>query len=121
MVGDRHERRGKSGLSYQQGGRLAGFQNALSTFRTISQNFVYADTDGNIGLMTGGGIPVKKLNGNMVRKGETDEFDWKGYVPLNELPYSFNPERGYVSSANNKTVSEDYPYYISTGMLYRTG
>ncbi len=93
------------------------FRNALSTFRTISQNFVYADTDGNIGLMTGGGIPVKKLNGNMVRAGETDEFDWKGYIPFNELPYSFNPERGYVSSANNKTVSEDYPYYISAGYV----
>ena len=34
-------------------------------------------------------------------------------MPFEELPFEFNPERGYVSSANNKTVPDDYPYYIS--------
>jgi len=34
-------------------------------------------------------------------------------VPFEQLPYEFNPERGYVSSANNKTAPDDYPYYIS--------
>jgi penicillin G amidase len=97
--------------------RAAGwtdFRNALSTFRTISQNFVYADTEGNIGLSAGGGIPVRKSNGNLIRDGETDEFDWKGFIPFDQLPYSYNPQNGYVASANNKTVDNDYPYYIST-------
>ncbi|HBQ84511.1 MAG TPA: hypothetical protein DD745_16800 [Bacteroidales bacterium] len=89
------------------------FRTALSFFRSISQNFAYADVDGNIGLNTGGGIPVRKGYGSIIRNGETDEFDWKGYVPFYQLPTSFNPETGYVSSANNKTVSEEYPYYIS--------
>ncbi len=90
-----------------------GFRTALSSFRSVSQNFAYADTEGNIGLNTGGGIPVRKGNGAIIRNGETDEFDWKGYVPFDQLPTSFNPENGYISSANNKTVSDDYPYYIS--------
>ena len=34
-------------------------------------------------------------------------------MPFEELPYEFNPERGYVSSANNKTAPDDYPHYIS--------
>jgi penicillin amidase len=93
------------------------FRLALSFFRSISQNFVYADTAGNIGLNTGGGIPVREGNGTNIRNGETDEFDWKGFVPFNQLPYSYNPEAGYVSSANNKTVDDNYPYYISCGFV----
>lgn len=89
------------------------FRSALSTFRLVSQNVVYADIDGNIGLNAAGGIPVRKGNGIMIRSGRTDEYDWKGYVPFEQLPYSFNPANGSVSSANNKTVGSDYPYFIS--------
>jgi len=89
------------------------FRAAISFFRSISQNFVYADIEGNIGLNTGGGIPVRKGYGSIIRNGETAEFDWKGYVPFDQLPTIYNPENGYVASANNKTVSDDYPYYIS--------
>jgi penicillin amidase len=89
------------------------FRSALKFFNSISQNFAYADVNGNIGINTGGGIPVRKGYGAIIRKGETEEFDWKGYVPFEQLPSSFNPESGYVSSANNKTVSDDYPYFIS--------
>jgi penicillin G amidase len=89
------------------------FRSALSTFRLVSQNVVYADTDGNIGLNAAGGIPVRKGNGIMIRSGETGEYDWQGYVPFEQLPYSFNPANGSVSSANNKTADSNYPYFIS--------
>ncbi len=98
-------------------GSWADFRSALGSFRSISQNFVYADTAGNIGLNTGGGIAIRKGNGTIIRNGETDEFDWKGYVPFNQLPYSFNPDAGYVSSANNKTTDDNYPYYISSNFI----
>lgn len=89
------------------------FRSAIKNFNSISQNFAYADVDGNIGLKTGGGVPLRKGYGSIIRTGETSEFDWKGYVPFDQLPSSYNPENSYVSSANNKTVSNDYPYYIS--------
>jgi len=98
-------------------GNWNDFRSALTSFRSISQNFVFADTAGNIGLNTGGGIAIRKGNGTIIRNGETDEYDWKGYVPFNQLPYSFNPEAGYVSSANNKTVDDNYPYYISSSFI----
>jgi penicillin amidase len=94
-----------------------GFCSAISSFRSVSQNFVYSDVDGNIGLHTGGGIPVRKGSGAMIRPGETDEYDWKGYVPFEQLPFSFNPADGSVSSANNITVPESYPYFISTEFI----
>jgi penicillin amidase len=98
-------------------GNWNDFRSALTSFRSISQNFVFADTAGNIGLNTGGGIAIRKGNGTIIRNGETDEFDWKGFVPFDQLPYSYNPEAGYVSSANNKTVDDNYPYYISSGFV----
>ncbi len=96
--------------------RAAGwddFREGLKTFRSINQNFAYADTDGNIGLNAGGGIPVREGDGILIRDGTTEQYDWKGYVPFEQMPSILNPESGTVSSANNRTVSDDYPYYIS--------
>lgn len=90
------------------------FKNAMSTFISVSQNTVYADVDGNIGLYCCAGVPIREGGeANIVLPGETDEFDWKGIVPFEDLPHSFNPENGAVSSANNRTAGDEYPYYIS--------
>lgn len=89
------------------------FRDAARHFISISQNIVYADTDGNIGLQATGGIPVRKGNPAMFFPGDTSLYDWKGLVPFDELPFKYNPECAYVASANNMTVNEDYPYYIS--------
>ncbi|MFH0758689.1 MAG: penicillin acylase family protein [Bacteroidota bacterium] len=97
--------------------RAAGwddFRDAVKTFNSVSQNIVYADRFGNIGLQTSAGVPIRKGKGIMVYPGDTSLYDWHGIVPFEELPYSFNPECGYVSSANNRTVGDDYPYYIGT-------
>jgi len=95
-------------------GNWEEFRNALSTFNSVSQNVVYADRKGNIGLQTSAGVPIRHSGGILVYPGDTTLYDWIGQVPFEELPYSFNPENGYVSSANNRTVGEDYPYYIGT-------
>lgn len=98
-------------------------RNAATNFVAVSQNIVYADVKGNIGLQCSAGIPIRKGDGFSIHSGETSEYDWTGYVPFNELPTEYNPERGYVSSANNKTVSADFPYYITRwfSMPYRIG
>jgi penicillin amidase len=89
------------------------FREALHTFVSVNQNAVYADVDGNIGLQSTIGIPIRKEPGIRVFPGDTDEFDWKGLVPFEELPVTFNPPSGFVASANNRTAGPDYPYYIS--------
>lgn len=98
------------------------FNEALSYFNSISQNFIYADVNGNIGLHSGGGVPIREGYGAFLQPGDSSKYDWKGYVPHEQLPYSYNPAKGSVSSANNKTVyPEKYPYYIGTyfSMPYR--
>jgi len=95
-------------------GNWEEFRDALSTFSSVSQNVVYADRFGNIGLQTSAGIPIRHSGGILVYPGDTSLYDWQGVVPFEELPNSYNPECGYVSSANNKTVDDDYPYYIGS-------
>ncbi len=90
------------------------FRKAVKTFLSVSQNIIYADTEGNIGLQTAAGVPVRKQNRPFIAPGEDDTYDWQGAVPFEELPYSYNPPEGFVASANNRMVPDDYPYYISS-------
>ena len=90
------------------------FREAVRTFTSISQNIVYADRFGNIGLQTAAGIPIRAGGGTLVYPGDTSLYDWKGTVPFEQLPCTLNPQEGYVSSANNRTIGADYPYYIGT-------
>lgn len=89
------------------------FNVALELFHSPGQNFVYADTAGNIGYSAGVKLPIRKTNSSsFVSDGTNDENDWIGYVPINDNPRLFNPQNGYIASANNKTI-ENYPYHIS--------
>lgn len=89
------------------------FREAASTFISISQNIVYADVEGNIGLQTAAGVPLREGKGIFIVPGDTSLYDWQGLLPFENLPYSYNPESGFVASANNRTVSDEYPWYIS--------
>ncbi|HOG45147.1 MAG TPA: penicillin acylase family protein [Anaerolineae bacterium] len=79
-----------------------------------SQNIVYADTAGNIGYTFPGRVPIRpKGEGRVPVPGWTGEYEWAGYVPFEELPHLYNPPQGYVASANNRAVADDYRYHIS--------
>lgn len=88
------------------------FRNALKEFGAISQNFLYADINGNIGMQLAGYIPKRKTPGYNVFPGDTSLYDWTGYIPFDSLPYQYNPKCGYLASANNKT-SNNIEYYIT--------
>ncbi len=89
------------------------FRKAVKGFKSVSQNIAYADVDGNIGIQLTGRLPKRSVPGYLFMPGGTDRYDWKGFVPFDSLPYEYNPSRGFVSSANNKSVDNTYPYYIS--------
>jgi penicillin amidase len=90
------------------------FRNALRDWDVPSQNFVYADVDGNIGYQTPSKIPIRASgDGLLPVPGWTDEHEWTGFIPFDELPYSYNPPQGYIATANNAVVGPDYPYLIS--------
>jgi penicillin amidase len=90
------------------------FETALENFQTPAQNFVFASNDGTIAYKANGKIPIrKKGDGLLPVPGWTDEYEWTGYIPFNKLPKTVNPKEGFISTANNKVISDDYPYHIS--------
>ena len=90
------------------------FREALRYWDVPSQNFVYADVDGNIGYQMPGRIPIRaKGQGLVPVPGWTGEYEWEGYIPFEELPSLYNPPTHYIVTANNKIVPDDYPYFIS--------
>ena len=90
------------------------FETALQDFHTPTQNFVFASNDGTIAYKANGNIPMrKKGDGSLPVPGWTDEYEWEGYIPFDQLPKVINPKQGFISTANNKIVDDNYPYHIS--------
>jgi penicillin amidase len=76
-------------------------------------NFVMADTSGNIGYVTRGWVPIRpRENGWLPVPGWTGEYDWQGYISHDEMPRSHNPAQGYVATANHRIVGPDFPHYL---------
>lgn len=91
------------------------FSRGVDGFDVPGQNFVYADHDGNIGLRVAAKIPIRRHGtGNMPFRGDLDRNEWVGYITPNQMPSLFNPEQGYIATANNKIIDEKaFGHYIS--------
>jgi penicillin amidase len=95
------------------------FREAARLFGVPSQNLIYADTEGNIGYQMPGRIPIRANgDGRYPVPGWTDEYEWVGYIPFEELPYLFNPQSGYIATANNRVPPRDYQYFVSDDWAY---
>ncbi len=97
-------------LKLNQATNWEEFREALSFWDVPSQNFVYADVDGNIGYQTPGSIPIRAADhtGLLPADGSTDAAEWQGYIPFDNLPRILNPERDYIATANQAVVPMEY-------------
>lgn len=90
------------------------FVSALRSFSCPMQNFVFADVEGNIGYYAAAWVPLRRQgDGTVPVDGSTDDYDWNGYIPFEDLPHSFNPASGIIATANSRIVPDSYPYPIS--------
>ena len=95
------------------------FRTAASLFDVPAQNLVYADTAGNIGYQTPGKLPIRGAgDGSLPQPGWDSAYAWQGYIPFEELPVSLNPSSGYIVTANNAIVGEEYPYQLTRDWDY---
>ncbi len=89
-------------------------EKAAEHFKCPGQNWVYADDKGNIGYWAAVAIPIRDgFSGAVPVPGWDGKHEWKGYVPTRQQPHLKNPARGWIATANNKHVGDDYPYPIS--------
>jgi penicillin G amidase len=106
-------------LDLAQATDFASFRSALRGWESPGQNFVYADVDGNIGYQCTGLHPIRRRghDGTLPVPGWTSEFEWDGWVPFDELPWSENPSQGFIATANQKIHDDSYPYELGKDFL----
>jgi len=87
------------------------YRKSITNFASPAQNIVYANKQGDIGITVQGQLPIRTLEqGTVVQSGESTANDWRGFIPMDQLPHVKNPPRGFVSSANQRSTNADYPY-----------
>jgi penicillin G amidase len=107
-------------------GEALDWNSFVETTRHIAgpgQNTIYADVDGNIGFTIPARIPIRaRGDGALPVPGDTDDYEWKGHIPFEELPRVENPPDGIIATANARTVGPGYKYYLSDRQAgpYRT-
>jgi penicillin amidase len=90
------------------------FREALRRFPGPAQNFVYADTDGNIGYQAAGFLPLRRgFAGDLPADGASGEFEWQGYLPFDQLPSVFNPPSGLIVTANQNPFPPSFPEAVN--------
>lgn len=102
-------------LELDRAGDWKEFTAAISRFPGPGQNFVYADTAGNIGYHATGRLPIRKqgCEGDLPVDGASGECEWDGMIPFDELPQFFNPAPGEIVTANQNPFPQDYRYPVN--------
>ena len=97
------------------------YYNALQYFTVPAQNMIFASKRGDIAIWQQGVFPARwNRQGIYVMPGVDSSYMWQGMIPAAENPQQVNPERGFVSSANQRPVDVTYPYFIPGGYdVYR--
>ena len=101
-------------LDIDHAGNWDEFSAALKGFAGPSQNFVYADVDGNIGYHAAGWLPVrdKGCPGDVPLDGASGECEWRGLIPFEELPHVYNPPSGMIVTANQNPFPAEYAWPV---------
>jgi penicillin amidase len=88
------------------------FLSAMARWKIPSLNFVYADVDGNIGWIAAAHTPIRRHHDGLLPVPGEARHDWQGYLPVADLPQEFNPEAGFLATANHNIVPRDYKHTI---------
>ncbi len=90
------------------------FLAALSRLPGPNINVIWADADGNAGWQVAGRLPLREgFDGSVPLDGASGRFEWKGFVPFEQLPSYLNPKNGLIVSANHNPFPENTPYIVS--------
>ncbi|APQ18432.1 penicillin acylase family protein [Maribacter hydrothermalis] len=91
------------------------FREACTYSHIPGENMIWADTKGNIGWQAVGIAPIRKNFSGLVPVPGDGRFEWDGYLPIIEKPNAFNPEKGYIATANENVTSNDFTHWDAIG------
>jgi penicillin amidase len=87
------------------------FRQACSYSNIPGENMVWADRAGNIGWQAVGIAPIRKHFSGLVPVPGDGRYEWDGYLPIKEKPNLFNPEKGFIATANQNVTPETYDHW----------
>jgi penicillin amidase len=101
-------------LALCRAGNWQEFLAAVKAWKSPSENIVYADVDGNIGWIAAGLAPIRQTwDGLLPVPGASGEHEWRGFLPVRELPQVFNPATHFVATANHNILPTGFPHTLS--------
>jgi penicillin amidase len=89
------------------------FRSALRPWRVPTFNLVFADAAGSIAYQCSGRIPLRGVPERGYRPGHDRRHRWDGLIPEDGMPADIDPSRGFLVTANNRVVPDDYAYPLS--------
>jgi penicillin G amidase len=99
------------------------YNDAISTFKCPGQNMIFAAKSGDIAIRQQGEFPAKWYRqGDFPMPGTDSSYMWQGMIPQDENYTMRNPQRGFVSSANQYPYdTKTYPYYLGGNYPFTRG
>lgn len=98
-------------LRIDQARSWSEFRAALGYARMPALNWVWGDTSGTIGWQSAGIAPVRPTWDGLVPVPGDGRFEWRGFLPIAQLPHVANPVKGAIGTANAFNVPTDYPHF----------
>jgi penicillin amidase len=96
---------------------VADYMQSMHLFVVPMQSMVVADSDGAIGLIAPGRVPVRDPKntaaGRVPVPGWDETYDWKGYVKVEDLPRVLDASVDAIGTANARMVDSDYPHHLT--------
>jgi penicillin amidase len=97
-------------LAFDRAASAHDFAKALSAWKSPSENMVFADIDGHIGWVAAGLAPIRRgWDGLLPVPGDSGQYEWRGFRPLEQLPHAFDPAAHFLHTANHNTLRPDDP------------
>lgn len=86
------------------------FKAACAFNNMPSENMVWVDRKGNIGWHPAGIQPIRRNWSGVLPVPGDGRYEWDGFLPIGSLPSELNPARGFIATANNYLLPDDYQY-----------
>ena len=94
------------------------FRDACSFSNIPGENMVWADREGNIGWQVVGIAPLRKNFSGLVPVPGDGRYEWAGYLPIKQKPSVYNPEKGFISTANQSVIPESYTHWDAIAYMW---
>ena len=94
------------------------FRNACNYSHIPGENMIWADKEGNIGWQAVGIAPIRNNFSGLVPVPGDGRYEWDGYLPIIQKPNNYNPEIGFIATANENVTPKDYEHWNAIGFSW---